>query len=251
MPPILHLKTVDSTNAEAMRRAVSGEQGPLWIVADEQTAGRGRAGRSWTSGAENLLASLLVTSATPPAKAYQLALVTGVAAFDALAVVLGSEHAKLRLKWPNDIFLDGAKAGGILIESTTQKAGPGAPALTAVIGIGINIASKPELPDRPTASLAEFGAALTPEALLERLASAMDAWLGIWAEGSGFAAVREAWLDRAHPLGERMMIDTGEERVSGYFAGLDMEGALVLDTEAGVRHFTFGDVSLEKAGPNQ
>lgn len=253
MPPILHLATVDSTNAEAMRRALSGERGPLWILADEQTSGRGRAGRSWSSGGGNLQASLLITSEAPPAKAYQLALVTGVAVFDTLAEVLGPAHAQLRLKWPNDVFLAGAKAGGILIESSTlppQGTAP-PPGLAAVIGIGINIASKPELPGRPTACLAEHGAAPEPAALLAVLARSMDAWLGIWAEGSGFAAVREAWLLRAHPLGEPMNIDTGEERVSGAFAGLDMDGALMLDTDAGVRRFTFGDVSLEKAGPIQ
>jgi BirA family biotin operon repressor/biotin-[acetyl-CoA-carboxylase] ligase len=119
-----------------------------------------------------------------------------------------------------------------------------------VIGVGLNIVSKPELPDRATACLAEHGATTDPWTLLDALARSMDSSLALWADGDGFAAVREAWLDRAHPIGERMAINTGAERVAGAFAGLDPEGALVLDTERGVRRFTFGDVSLGEPGPH-
>ena len=74
----------------------------------------------------------------------------------------------------------------------------------------------------------------------------MGAWLAVWDEGRGFAAVREAWLNRAHPIGERMGINTGSEQISGAFLGLDPEGALLLDTEGGIRRFTYGDVSLAR-----
>lgn len=245
MARIEHFPSVDSTNAEAMRRALAGDRGPLWILADTQTAGRGRSGRRWTSDAGNLQASLLLVSGISPAKAYQLALVAGLAVFDALASLLPRDGVNLHLKWPNDILMSGAKAGGILIESSTRPGHSGKdPGLIVVIGIGLNIVSKPDLPDRPTACLAEHGAAPDPWTLLNVLAASMDSWLGLWADGDGFAAVREAWLDRAHPIGERMAVHTGVERVAGAFAGLDPEGALVLDTEGGVRRFTFGDVSL-------
>lgn len=245
MARIEHLPSVDSTNAEAMRRALAGERGPLWILADTQTAGRGRSGRSWTSDAGNLQASLLLASRAAPAKAYQLALVAGLAVFETLAALLPRDGVDLHLKWPNDILMSGAKAGGILIESSTLPGTSGKnPGLIVVIGIGLNIVSKPDLPDRPTACLAEHGATPDPWTLLDLLAATMDSWLALWADGDGFATVREAWLDRAHPIGERMAIHTGAERVSGAFAGLDPEGALLLDTEGGVRRFTFGDVSL-------
>lgn len=238
---LLRLPSVDSTNAEALRRAAMGERGPLWILADEQTAGRGRAGRSWVSEPGNLHASLLVTLAAPAPKAYQLSLVTGVAVYDAIRNAMQPAPTGLRLKWPNDILVGTGKAGGILIESTTSPAG-----LAAVIGIGIDIASVPPALDRPVTHLAAHGACPAPDGLLADIAAATEAWLAVWDEGRGFAAIRNAWLNRAHPIGERMSIDTGAERIAGAFHGLDDDGALVLDTEAGAQKFTFGDVSLAR-----
>lgn len=238
---VVALSTVDSTNAEAMRRAQAGVSGPLWIVAEEQTAGRGRSGRAWTSDAGNLHASLLVTLALPQPKAYQLALVTGVAVFDALQAIMAPAPQELRLKWPNDILIGGAKTGGILIESSTNAAG-----LAAIIGIGVNIASHPEGLDRPVTHLAAHGAYLEPRELLNSISGTLAAWLAVWDEGRGFAAVREAWLTRAHPLGERMSINTGTEHVVGTFQGLDADGALLIAADGSVRQFTFGDVSLQR-----
>ena len=125
--PIEELASVDSTNAEAMRRVQAGEPGPLWILAERQDSGRGRSGRGWSSEPGNLHASLLVTLAAPQPKAYQLALVAGVAVFDAITASVHPTMPGLSLKWPNDIMIDGTKAGGILIESSLgsgRLAGP-------------------------------------------------------------------------------------------------------------------------------
>jgi BirA family biotin operon repressor/biotin-[acetyl-CoA-carboxylase] ligase len=245
--PVVRLASVDSTNAEAMRRAVAGERGPVWIMADAQSSGRGRAGRTWSSGAGNLMASLLVTLEAPMAEAYQLALVAGVAAFDAIAEAMPAMPPGLRLKWPNDILIGGAKAGGILIESTTighdagEKRG-----FSAVVGIGINVSSSPGALDRPATHLAAHESVPAPEVLIGFVAEAAARWLAVWDEGRGFAAVREAWLTRAHPIGERMSVNAGSGRVSGAFLGLDTDGALLLHTDQGSRRFTFGDVCLEQ-----
>ncbi len=235
------LAAVDSTNAEALRRAQSGERGPLWIVADVQTAGRGRSGRGWSSDAGNLHASLLVTLSLPQPLAYQLALVAGVAVFDALGAATYPAPPGLRLKWPNDILVGDAKAGGILIESSVAGG-----SLAAVIGIGVNLAASPSLPDRPATYLAAHGAAPEPGVLLAAISASLEAWLPAWDEGRGFAAVRQAWLNRALPIGERLSIHTGPERVLGTFSGLDADGALLLDVDGDVRRFTFGDVSLAR-----
>jgi BirA family biotin operon repressor/biotin-[acetyl-CoA-carboxylase] ligase len=235
------LAAVDSTNAEALRRAQAGERGPLWILADVQTAGRGRSGRSWSSEAGNLHASLLLTLTLPQPMAYQLALVAGVAVFDALGTAMHPAPAGLRLKWPNDILIDGEKTGGILIESSTVGG-----TLVAVIGIGLNVAAAPHGLDRPATHLAAHGTCPEPHTLIRPLADCMGSWLAAWDEGRGFAAVREAWLNRAHPIGERLSINTGSERVLGAFAGLDPDGALLLDVDGRGRRFTFGDVSLAR-----
>lgn len=238
---IERLAAVDSTNAEAMRRAHAGERGPLWVQADVQTAGRGRSGRSWFSDAGNLHASLLVTLALPQPMAYQLALVAGVAVFDALGAAMNPAPPGLRLKWPNDILIDDAKTGGILIESSAAGG-----TLAAVIGIGLNIAASPQGLDRPTTCLADHGARVEPAALLGAVADSMTRWLATWNDGRGFAAVREAWLNRALPIGERLSINTGSDHVLGTFAGLDPEGALLLESGGSVRRFTFGDVTLAR-----
>src|SRR5712692_4211667 len=123
------LDFVDSTNAEALRLAKARERGPLWIVAKEQSAGRGRRGRAWTSPAGNLHATLLLTDPSPPAVAPQLGFVAGLALCDAVAVAAPSLASRLALKWPNDLLCGGRKIAGILIE------GEGDP-VAAAVGIG-------------------------------------------------------------------------------------------------------------------
>lgn len=247
--PILHLATVDSTNAEALRRATLGEVGPLWIIADEQEKGRGRSGRAWGSARGNLQASLLVTLARAD-RAYQLSLVAGTAAHAALVRLLPDIAPCLRLKWPNDLMISGPrgpmKTGGILVESLTAGSG-----LRAVIGLGINLVSHPEGLDRLATHLGALGTAPSPLELLEALSDAMAHWLEVWQEGDGFVAVREAWLMAAHPVGEQMNINTGAGPIAGTFAGLDPEGALLLADEHGrPSRFTFGDVTLTGGAPD-
>src|ERR1700688_3440426 len=98
------LDTVDSTNAEALRRARAGERGPLWIVAKQQTAGRGRRGKPWMSPPGNLHATLLLTDAAPAAAAPQLGFVAGLALVDAAAAAAPALASRLALKWPNDML---------------------------------------------------------------------------------------------------------------------------------------------------
>jgi len=231
------LPEIDSTNAEAMRRARDGARGPLWIAANRQTAGRGRSGRVWISEPGNLHASLMLDLMCGAEAASRLSLVAGVAALDALG---GLGDIEPRLKWPNDILLGGAKMGGILIE--TSAFGP-ARGLVAAIGIGLNLAHAPSDPPNAT-SLRAHGIEIAPLAMLDRLARAMESWLAAWREGEGFPLVRQAWLDGAGPLGEPMSVNTGHGPETGRYAGIDADGALLMDGAAGRRRFTFGDVTL-------
>ena len=242
LPRLLHLAVVDSTNAEAMRCASRGEDTGLWIVADRQTQGRGRSGRSWSSPPGNLHASLLLQLGCAASTAQQLSLVAGVAAIDAITDALGAPLAgrRLRLKWPNDILLDNAKLGGILIESTTIGA-----RRIGVVGIGVNIEAAPEGLGRAATHLGALGPPPDRDAVLRALIGAMQQWLAAWREGSGFDTVRLAWLERAGLPGEPISVNTGTGPISGVFLGLDASGALLLrDAAGGDRRFTFGDVSL-------
>lgn len=252
LPPgyrLLALDEIDSTNAEGMRLAAAGETGPLWIWAGAQSVGRGRSGRSWASVPGNLYASLLTRLECPPDAVHQLSLLAGVAVHDAIRTAAsgsGRELPGLRLKWPNDVLIDGGKLAGILPESTFI---PGSGRRVVVIGIGINLASHPSNLGRAVSHLAAHGCVITPAAMLGSLAAALDDWLGRWDNGSGFGSVREAWLQRAGPSGEPITINTGRETVEGSFLGIDADGALVLGDLSGVRRrFTYGDVALGTAG---
>jgi BirA family biotin operon repressor/biotin-[acetyl-CoA-carboxylase] ligase len=237
---LVRLEEVDGTNAEAMRRVMAGEGGPMWVTAARQTAGRGRSGRAWSSETGNLFASYVVTIDCPPATAAQLSLVAGVAVIDALADA--GDVPGLRLKWPNDILVGQAKAGGILVESTSR---PGRAGTVAVVGVGLNLASAPQDLGRAATFLARHGLALSPRDALCFLAHTMNDWIRIWHGGDGFAPVREAWLERAGPLGEALSVNAASGPQSGTFAGLDEDGALLLDTADGRQlSFAFGDVTL-------
>ena len=235
--------TIDSTNAEALRLAAEGEHGGLWIWAGAQAAGRGRAGRSWTSPAGNLHASLLLRPRVPLATALQLSLLAGVAAHDAVSALAAGAGVtlELRLKWPNDILLDDAKLGGILLES---RAGRQADTPAVVIGTGLNLARAPGDLSRPVASLADTGIAVEPAQAFAALAWATAEWLAHWHEGASFEFIRAAWLERAKPIGGPISVRLGVDLISGTFLGIDEIGALRLATTSGERRITAGDVSI-------
>ncbi|WP_315761047.1 biotin--[acetyl-CoA-carboxylase] ligase [Sphingomonas sp. Y38-1Y] len=211
--------------------AVGAEEG-VWLRADRQTAGRGRQGRAWTSPAGNFHGSTLVRlrpTDPPPAS---LSLVAGVALHEAAGAYL-RDAATLRLKWPNDLMLGGAKLAGILLERIEA---------VVIVGIGANLASAPDLPDRPTASL---GAAVSPSEFAHTLMAAFARWLARW-RGEGLAAIREAWLTRAHGVGTALRLHApGGEPVEGLFDGLAADGALRLRLADGRAHVIHaGDVFL-------
>ncbi|MET0567453.1 MAG: biotin--[acetyl-CoA-carboxylase] ligase [Hyphomicrobiaceae bacterium] len=234
------LDEIDSTNSEAMRRALAGETGPLWLSANVQMQGRGRSGRSWVSPRGNLYASLLFAPRCTPATVHQLSLLAGIAAHDAIGSS-GAGPPGLRLKWPNDVLMGGAKVAGVLAESIAGR--DGAP--LAILGIGINLASSPAQSGQAATHLSAHGIDLEPEAALDVLDACICRWLAVWDRGNGFAAIRTAWLERAGPEGENLAINAGGGRIEGRFAGLDADGSLLLrDAEGCARRFTFGDVTV-------
>lgn len=244
--PFIDLDDIDSTNTEAMRRIAAGERGPLWITAKVQTAGKGRSGRAWVSDTGNLYASLIVSLDCEAAVAHQLSFVAGIAVADAVRAVASPDPLPgLRLKWPNDVLLDGGKLSGMLLESTTDlQRGK----LVAVIGIGINIAAPPADLGRAVASLVGSGITADRMKLIHALSGAIGHWLTVWNSGSGFEGVRSAWLERAGPIGETMSINADRGAVSGRFAGIDRDGALLLTLDHGeTRRFTHGDVTLDRS----
>ena len=237
--PLQLFDTLDSTNAEARRRAEAGEAGPLWIVARRQTAGRGRRGRAWSTESGNLAATCLLITDRPPADAARIAFTAALAVFDAAAAFVGEE--RLTLKWPNDLLLDGRKAAGVLVESGARADGR----LWLAVGIGLNLAHAPAA-ERPTTALALHlrpgAAAPTVERAAEALAEAFARRMTLWEHG-GFEAVAQAWTARAAHLGDPCEARLPNETVRGVAEGLDPDGALRLRLDDGaVRRITAGDV---------
>jgi len=227
---------LDSTNAEALRRAASGEAGPLWIRADRQSAGRGRRGRAWEGGAGNLFATLLISPERPRADWAQLSFAAAIATADMTAHF--APKAVIAVKWPNDVLAEGRKLAGILLET----AGAGGLTDTLAIGIGVNLASHPEGTEFPAISLAGLGAnPPSAQDALSLLATNFAGWYEVWRD-RGFEPVRDAWLARAAYLGQRIRARLPDLERAGVFEGIDAEGALLLNEGNNVRAIAAGEV---------
>ena len=239
--PIISFEEIDSTNAEARRRAEAGEGGPVWITALRQNAGHGRRGRAWETGEGNLAATLLMLTGREPAEAAQISFVAALAVADMARIYLAADL--IRLKWPNDVLVGGRKAAGILVESGRRADG----ALWLATGVGVNLAKAPLAAERPATCFADhaFAPPPAPGEALERLATAFAGWLGVW-DSQGFAPIAEAWTQRAHGLGGPCVARLGAETVEGLAEGLDVDGALRLRLADGsIRRITAGDVFFE------
>ncbi len=222
---------IDSTNSEARRLAGAGESGPVWIATDRQTAGRGRRGRTWDSGSGNLAATLLVR---PPADFGQLSFAAALAVFDVAAHF--APAARVTVKWPNDVLIDGRKIAGILLESGQDTKGA-----WLAIGVGINLVSHPDGTEFPATSLAAFVTAPSSSEALTVLAARFAHWYDAWME-RGFETLRAAWLARAGGLGEPIRARLPHETRHGVFEGIDATGALLLNEQGTIRAIAAGEV---------
>lgn len=224
-------ETLDSTSAEARRRAVAGERGPRWFVALTQTAGYGRRGRAWEQQTGDFAGTLLLSNEGPAETLGQLSFVIALALFDALAEVVGEDC--LTLKWPNDVLLHGGKCAGILLENLGRE---------SMIGVGVNVVSAPAGLAYATARLSDHCAAPpTPSAFAARLDGCFWGWFRIWRE-QGFGPVREMWLARAQGVGAPIVVRLPSEALAGIFKGVDDTGALILGYEGGERRLAAGEV---------
>jgi len=229
-----HLAECGSTNTEALQHLRNGG-GPLIVSADRQTAGRGRMGRAWQSDD----ASLAFSVALPLPAALDLSGLS-LAVGCAVADVLDPGGERIRLKWPNDLFLDGAKLGGILIETAPlpdEKRG-------VVIGIGLNLRPLPADADRSAyasghAALQTLDPAATAGATLDRLAPALRALLADF-QTLGFGPWQLAFSRRDLAAGQRVRV--GER--TGVARGVSTSGELLLDSDAGIVPVSAGELSL-------
>lgn len=226
-----------STNADLLARLAAGEHVPEgeWLVADRQVAGRGRRGREWFDGSGNFMGSTVVHPAQADPPRATLALLAGLALHETVGALL-AVTSKLFLKWPNDLLLGGAKLAGILLEGEGDS---------VVIGIGVNLAAAPQLPDRQTVALSELGPAPDRDHFAASLAKQFDSELERW-RTYGLNLLLRRWRAAAHPEGTTLLAEEpGGNRIEGTFAGLDGTGSLLLRLEDGtIRAIHAGDVML-------
>ncbi|MEL6288864.1 MAG: biotin--[acetyl-CoA-carboxylase] ligase [Pseudomonadota bacterium] len=258
IPARAHFAEIDSTNAEAFRRAeidpAAGADRPFWITADAQTLGRGRGARGWVSPPGNLYASLLRRYAIDATGALQLPFVAGVTMYRVLQPLLAStlgpdgvNSSDVRLKWPNDVLIDGAKVCGILAESSTlgapELSAAPAPGMTTVtVGFGLNVAHHPDIPGKPSTSLQAHGVRETPDAVAAQLAASWDVVEETWSVGQGFSQILDAWQAAGPAWASPLMVTVGDVTHRGTYAGLDDDGALLLNVGGSAQRILYGDV---------
>ncbi|MCX4845711.1 biotin--[acetyl-CoA-carboxylase] ligase [Streptomyces sp. NBC_00893] len=237
------VETTGSTNSDLARRAVAGLDEGVVLVAEEQTAGRGRLDRTWTAPARSgLFFSVYLKPGDIPAERWGwLPLLTGVAAATGLAKSAGVDTA---LKWPNDLLVtvggEERKAGGILAE----RAGDG-----VVVGMGLNVSLRAdELPAPTAASLALAGAVSTDrETLLRGVLRSLEHWYGQWRAADGDAAasgLQEAYAAGCATLGRTVRAQLpGDRSLTGEAVAIDGDGRLVLSTGNGLQEpVSAGDI---------
>lgn len=235
---LVALDSIDSTNEEALRRGEAGAPHGTVIWAKQQSGGRGRSGRSWSSPVGNAYATILLRPRTPVAITTQLSFAIAVAVAETFESLLPA-GTPVACKWPNDVLVNEKKCVGILLQSRLGLEGS---VEILVIGVGTNVASFPPGTEWGATCLADAGSTASVETVVAAEVTALDRWYRIWKE-QGFGPIRDAWLARAYGQGRRIRARTGEREVYGVFETLDGDGALVLAGDDGKRHvITAGEV---------
>ena len=228
---VWHHDKIGSTNDEARRLAQEGAPHGTAVHADEQTAGRGRMAHTWFSPPGNLYLSILLRTGQPAARTSELSFLAALAVADTVEALL-PRQIRAMLKWPNDVLVNGAKIAGILLEQADEA---------TIMGIGLNVLEAPSNAAYKTTTVVANGGIASVDGardiLLDRLGHHLAAW-----HADGFTAIRQQWLNRSYPVGAAIRVNAGGKPIAGHFAGLDDDGALLLDTSQGRERIVAGEV---------
>ncbi|PIR33781.1 MAG: biotin--[acetyl-CoA-carboxylase] ligase [Alphaproteobacteria bacterium CG11_big_fil_rev_8_21_14_0_20_44_7] len=231
---IIKLKEVDNTNEELKRRAAQGAENLTAIIAEKQTAGRGRYGRVWESEAGNLYCSILLRDVDIKT-AHQLVHVAALAVVETVESYLFD--SKITLKWPNDVLVDGKKIAGILLESsgTADKLD------YVIIGVGINVESCPDY----ATSFKKHNSEQNLEDIEELFLDVFEEYLEVWktpAPEGGFERIGNLWMQNAAFLDEQITVKLAEENIEGIFKGLTDNGEMVLEKGGKEEIISYGEI---------
>jgi BirA family biotin operon repressor/biotin-[acetyl-CoA-carboxylase] ligase len=227
---IIHLDSVDSTNAYA-KTLINKVETPVVIVADEQTAGRGRYDRVWQAGRGNLMMSLLLDADKHVEQLGQLSFVASLA----LAQVIDDDA--VTLKWPNDVMFGGKKMAGILIEALES----GGDVSHVIIGVGVNISSHPEDALFSATSLNTEHIVRDRDELMNSYIECFGVLYKEWL--TDFSSIRSAWLAKCGHIGDKIVVKSASTQKEGVFMGLGLDGELLLQLSDGKQEaINTGDV---------
>ena len=236
---IQHFESLDSTNKEVLRQAAQGAQEGLTIVAEQQTHGKGRLGRTWETVDHALAMSVLLRPQIDAATVSQLSLVSAVAAHEALALFV----PQTRIKWPNDLLIDGKKVCGILTEMQQGQHG-----LAVVVGLGINV-SEPkagwakDMRTPPTSLNTYSSHNIHKDDVLQAILESLNTWYNTFIQ-HGFTPILKAW-EKAHIAnGQMVSVHNGKTYIQGIALGLAKDGALRLLVNGEEQRIIAGDVSI-------
>ena len=237
-PAFIH-QTLDSTNAEALRSVGRGEAAPFVVLAEQQSAGRGRRGRKWVSPfADNIYFSLVLRIEGGMRQLEGLSLVVGLAVLNALRDI---GTASVGLKWPNDVLVGSKKIAGILLELV----GDPADVCHVVLGIGINVNMKTaEKVDQEWTSISlEIGRSINSNEFIAILNNRLHQYLQKL-EMQGFSVMQSEWEENHLWQGREVSLIAGIQKVDGTVLGIDQQGALRIDVAGVEKIFSGGELSL-------
>lgn len=238
--------SVASTNATAFALAQDGAFHGETVVAEAQTEGRGRRGRTWVSPqGKNLYCSVVLRPEIPPARAPEITLVTAVALTETLAEL----KVDARIKWPNDVQLEGRKVAGILTELSADAER----VHFVVVGVGVNLNCvraefPPELQDTAVSVLDARGAPVPRALFAAALLARLEHWLDIWTD-EGFGPVRDAWRRKCSTLGQRVRVKNERDELVGVAEDIDQGGALLVRVGERLERVLAGDVETLRPAP--
>jgi len=235
------LNEVDSTNSEAIRRSKSLEKS-TWIMAELQTLGKGRRGRSWLMSRDNFAATLVLKTNISIKEAALRSFVASLA-LRATFITYCKNEESFKLKWPNDVLLNGGKVAGILLESIGKEAFID----NLIIGIGANLANAPSRNEvdkssgSPVSVFGELGIKVPPKDFLFTLAQHFKFYEDK-IRNFGFIEIKKEWLKYAAKLNGQIIARVGSKQVKGTFINVNDYGSLVINTSKGIKEIAAAEV---------
>ncbi len=237
---LIILDECGSTSSEVKDYLTQGKPPPFWILTRKQNAGYGRQKRTWQMQVGDFAGSFAIIAQGQPRDFGYYSFIIALSCFNALQSSFSNSaySPDIKLKWPNDILIDGKKICGMLLELINN---PVISKPCLCIGIGINIVSKPEDTPYPVACLNDYNISIDIDDLATHIHERFIHWYTLFQQ-SGFAPIRKAWLAHASHLGQDISVQSGAEQIRGTFTDINDYGHLLLLTDKGLKEISAGDV---------